>query len=171
MIFKWSVLCVAHRGVAYYYLLAKIGFDPTESEPCKVCPFSSCGEQPECMDLRSQWPSWRRARRYGSLLSCCGPPGQRCVAAFRILSPSRTTKKNVLQIVRAARALLLLYCSIALPFYCKMFLAARAYFFHVPFLSISSSKKTLFPTSITCKNRRRCTRERASQSLGVIQFS
>jgi len=32
-------------------LLAKIGFDTAENEPCKVCPLSLCGEQPECMDL------------------------------------------------------------------------------------------------------------------------
>ena len=37
MVFKWSVLCVAHRGVAYQYLLAKIGFDTAENGPLKVC--------------------------------------------------------------------------------------------------------------------------------------
>ena len=35
-----SVLCRSRRDVSNEYLVAKIGLDPAENEPCKVCPLS-----------------------------------------------------------------------------------------------------------------------------------
>ena len=36
-----SALCRSLRELSNEYLLAKIGFDTAENEPCKVCPLSA----------------------------------------------------------------------------------------------------------------------------------
>ena len=36
-----SALCRSRRELSNEYLLAKVGFDTAENEPCKVCPLSA----------------------------------------------------------------------------------------------------------------------------------
>ena len=37
-----SALCRSRRELSNAYLLAKVGFDTAENEPCKVCPIERC---------------------------------------------------------------------------------------------------------------------------------
>ena len=80
------------------YVLAKVGFDTAENEPCKVCPLSLCGEQPECMDLSAikVSPRQRAAQpamgRSGSapLITTLSNVRKRRASCLVVLTPSGT---------------------------------------------------------------------------------
>ena len=46
-----SALCRSRRELSNAYLLAKIGVDTAENEPCKVCPLSVY-RSPRCMKCK-----------------------------------------------------------------------------------------------------------------------
>ena len=55
-----SALCRARRELSNAYLLAKIGVDTAENEPCKVCPLSVSLAIPQVRDgLRAGEPGER----------------------------------------------------------------------------------------------------------------
>ena len=54
-----SVLCRSRQELSNEYLLAKIGFDTAENEPCNVCPIERCsspfpGQVTEALVIRQE---------------------------------------------------------------------------------------------------------------------
>ena len=47
-----SALCRSRRELSNAYLLAKIGFDTAENEPCKVCPLERSRMKNEVQEIK-----------------------------------------------------------------------------------------------------------------------
>ena len=63
-----SALCRSRRELSNAYLLAKIGFDTAENEPCKVCPLSVYRSPRYGPQYASAWEKYARVKHAHELM-------------------------------------------------------------------------------------------------------